>query len=140
KVRWGLSVDKAEEKKINRTLKGCSKAERKVAKPSKAKIGKEPGKPKPPKPEPPKQPDPPKNPEPRPEPEPSPEPEPEPGDGVVVKKLANCTDLLGTYPNGVAVSEAATSGLKHKPLVHAAVYRANDTRDRAEDGVACEQG
>src|SRR5690606_5398782 len=49
KVRWGLSVDKAEKKKINRTLKGCSKAERKVAKPSKAKISKEPGKPKPPK-------------------------------------------------------------------------------------------
>jgi len=141
KYRWTLSVDKQEKKAIARTLSNCAKSERLVPKPSKAKIGKEPTKkPKPPKkPDPPKKPEPPKKPDPTPTPTPEPEPE-EPNDGVVVKTFANCTDLKGTYPNGVAKSEAAARGLRYKPFVHAKLYEANKKMDRDKDGIACERG
>lgn len=113
KYRWGLTVDKAEKKKVSKVLDTCPKADRKVTKPSKAKIGVQP----------PKRTDPDK-----------------PDDGVVVRAFANCTELLGTYPNGVARSEQAAAGLKRKPFVHAGLYEANKKMDRDQDGVACEQG
>lgn len=116
KTRWGLTVDKPEKRAINRTLRGCSKSERMIPKPTKAKIGKDTSKPKPPKK--------PKDPKP----------------DVVVKTFANCTDLRGTYPNGVARSKSAAAGLRYAPFVHAKLYEANSKMDRDKDGVACERG
>ena len=113
KYRWGLSIDKDERKTIRRTLADCAKSQRLVPKPTRAKVGKETSKPKTPN---------------------------KPAPDVKVKAFKNCTDLLGTYRNGVARSNAAAKGLKRKPFVHAKLYEANKKMDRDKDGVACEQG
>src|SRR5690606_18654861 len=117
KFRWGLAIDKREKKSIRNTLSDCSKSERLVPKPTRAKVGKAAAK--------------------KPKTPAKPKPKPK---TVKVKTFANCTDLKGTYPNGVAKSKSAARGLRYQPLVHAKLYAANSKMDRDKDGVACERG
>lgn len=51
-------------------------------------------------------------------------------------KFKNCTELRSVYPKGVALTKraASASGAKYAP----AIYRANRSKDRDNDGVACE--
>jgi hypothetical protein len=60
---------------------------------------------------------------------------------VQTKKFANCSELTKVYPGGVAKSAKATNkggATKNKPTVNAAVYKANQGKDRDKDGIACE--
>lgn len=56
-------------------------------------------------------------------------------------KYPNCAALQKQYPHGVAKSVAAAktaTGLTGNPKVSAALYKANASKDRDRDGVACE--
>ena len=56
-------------------------------------------------------------------------------------KYPNCAALQKQYPYGVAKSATAAktaTGLTGKPKVSAALYKANASKDRDRDGVACE--
>jgi len=58
------------------------------------------------------------------------------------KKYANCTALNKDYPGGVANSAKTKNKggkTKLKPKVSAALYKANSTKDRDGDGIACEK-
>jgi hypothetical protein len=58
------------------------------------------------------------------------------------KKYSNCTALNKDYPGGVANSAKAKNKggkTKLKPKVSAALYKANSTKDRDGDGIACEK-
>jgi hypothetical protein len=53
----------------------------------------------------------------------------------------NCKSVDGTYPHGIAKNaHAAThaSGLTGRPFISAKLYAQNQTKDRDNDGVACE--
>ena len=61
---------------------------------------------------------------------------------VVTKKFANCTELNRVYPGGVAKSKPVKNNggaTKKKPIVSAALYSENKTKDRDGDGIACEK-
>lgn len=56
-------------------------------------------------------------------------------------KYSNCSALRVKYAHGVAKSATAArkaDGLKGKPFISAALYKANESKDRDRDGVACE--
>ena len=59
-----------------------------------------------------------------------------------VRTFPNCKDMNKVYIGGVARS-ATTKNIggktKYKPLVSAALYKANEKRDRDGDGIACER-
>lgn len=60
---------------------------------------------------------------------------------VVAKKFSNCTALNKVYPGGVALSAKWVNKggkIKNTPVVNAKVYKANSTKDRDKDGIACE--
>ena len=54
----------------------------------------------------------------------------------------NCTELNKVYPGGVAKSKSVKNkggATKKKPIVSAALYSENKTKDRDGDGIACEK-
>ena len=53
------------------------------------------------------------------------------------KSFKNCTELRKSYPNGVAKTKAAArqSGARYDPTI----YKANKSKDRDNDGAACEK-
>ena len=53
------------------------------------------------------------------------------------KSFKNCTELRKSYPKGVAKTRAAAqqSGAKYNPTI----YKANKSKDRDNDGAACEK-
>lgn len=58
------------------------------------------------------------------------------------KKYANCAALNKVYPGGVAKSAKAKNKggtTKYAPKVSASLYKANKSKDRDGDGIACER-
>jgi hypothetical protein len=58
------------------------------------------------------------------------------------KKFANCTELNKVYPGGVSKSSEATNkggATNYTPLVKPKIYKANASKDRDKDGLACER-
>ncbi|WP_249435791.1 excalibur calcium-binding domain-containing protein [Paenibacillus sp. Marseille-Q4541] len=58
------------------------------------------------------------------------------------KKYKNCTELNKVYKGGVAKSSSVKNKggkTKYKPHVSAALYKANSSKDRDNDGIACEK-
>lgn len=58
------------------------------------------------------------------------------------KKFANCTELNEVYPGGVAKNSAATNkggATNYTPIVKPKIYKANASKDRDKDGLACER-
>ena len=58
------------------------------------------------------------------------------------RKFANCTELNDVYPGGVAKnSKVANKGgaTNYTPLVKPKIYKANASKDRDKDGLACER-
>ena len=61
---------------------------------------------------------------------------------VVSKKFANCDALNKVYPGGVAKNKRVQNkggATKFAPSVKPKVYRANSSKDRDKDGIACER-
>jgi hypothetical protein len=60
-----------------------------------------------------------------------------------VKVYANCAELNADYPHGVGLPGAHDHTSGSHPVtdftVDAAVYDANQARDRDKDGIACER-
>jgi len=56
------------------------------------------------------------------------------------RTYANCTELRKDYPGGVARPGAVNQGgaTKNKPHYSAELYEANKSKDRDNDGIACE--
>jgi hypothetical protein len=60
----------------------------------------------------------------------------------ITKKYSNCKALNKVYPGGVAKSSKAKNKggkTKYQPKVDAKLYKANSTKDRDKDGIACER-
>jgi hypothetical protein len=60
----------------------------------------------------------------------------------VVKEFLNCKALNKVYPGGVSKSSKAKNKggkTKYQPKVDAKLYKANSTKDRDKDGIACER-
>jgi hypothetical protein len=58
------------------------------------------------------------------------------------KKFANCTELNKVYPGGVSKNSKATNkggATNYTPLVKPKIYKANASKDRDKDGLACER-
>jgi len=58
------------------------------------------------------------------------------------KKFANCTELNKVYPGGVAKNIKAVNkggATNYAPLVKPKIYKANSSKDRDKDGLACER-
>ena len=58
------------------------------------------------------------------------------------KKFANCTALNEVYPGGVAKNSAATNkggATNYTPILKPKIYKANASKDRDKDGLACER-
>jgi hypothetical protein len=58
------------------------------------------------------------------------------------KKYANCKALNKVYPGGVAKSAKVKNKggkTKYTPKVSSSLYKANKTKDRDGDGIACER-
>jgi len=58
------------------------------------------------------------------------------------KKFANCTELNKLYPGGVSKNSNATNrggATNYTPLVKPKIYKANASKDRDKDGIACER-
>lgn len=61
---------------------------------------------------------------------------------AAAKKYANCAALNKDYKGGVAKDAKVTNKggkTKHKPTVSAELYNANKSKDRDNDGIACEK-
>jgi hypothetical protein len=61
---------------------------------------------------------------------------------VLDKKFTNCEALNKVYPGGVAKNKAATNkggATSYTPLVKPKIYKANVSKDRDKDGIACER-
>ena len=61
---------------------------------------------------------------------------------VYEKKYANCEALNKVYPGGVAKNKKATNlggATNYVPLVSPKIYKANVSKDRDKDGIACER-
>jgi starvation-inducible outer membrane lipoprotein len=60
---------------------------------------------------------------------------------VLEKKFSNCAALNKVYPGGVAKSSKWVNKggkIKNTPVVNSKVYLENVSRDRDNDGIACE--
>ena len=58
------------------------------------------------------------------------------------KKFANCEALNSVYPGGVAKNSKVinTGGAtKYLPALKPKIYKANSSKDRDKDGIACER-
>ncbi|WP_391116076.1 excalibur calcium-binding domain-containing protein [Psychrobacillus sp. L3] len=63
-------------------------------------------------------------------------------DAATAKVFKNCTELNKEYPGGVAKDTKVTNKggkTKYKPTVSAELYKANASKDRDKDGIACER-
>jgi len=61
---------------------------------------------------------------------------------VVNKKFANCSALNKVYPGGVAKNKSVQNkggATKFTPSVRPKIYKANSSKDRDKDGIACER-
>lgn len=61
---------------------------------------------------------------------------------LVDKKFANCEALNNVYPGGVAKSRKVTNkggATTNTPSVKPKIYKANASKDRDKDGIACER-
>lgn len=61
---------------------------------------------------------------------------------AAAKTYANCTALNKDYKGGVAKDNKVTNKggkTKFKPTVSAELYKANASKDRDKDGIACER-
>lgn len=61
---------------------------------------------------------------------------------AAAKTYKNCTELNKDYKGGVAKDANVTNTggkTKNKPTVSAELYKANASKDRDKDGIACEQ-
>jgi len=61
---------------------------------------------------------------------------------VVSKKFANCAALNKVYPGGVAKNKSVQNkggATKFTPSVRPKIYKANSSKDRDKDGIACER-
>ncbi|WP_391201899.1 excalibur calcium-binding domain-containing protein [Psychrobacillus sp. L4] len=61
---------------------------------------------------------------------------------AAAKVFKNCTELNKVYPGGVAKDAKVTNKggkTKYKPTVSAELYKANASKDRDKDGIACER-
>ena len=57
------------------------------------------------------------------------------------KKFANCEALNEVYPGGVAKNSKVTNmggATNYLPVVKPKIYKANASKDRDKDGIACE--
>lgn len=58
------------------------------------------------------------------------------------KKFANCGALNDVYPGGVAKNSKVTNmggATSYLPVVKSKIYKANASKDRDKDGIACER-
>ena len=61
---------------------------------------------------------------------------------VFEKKFANCEALNKVYPGGVAKNSRVTNSggaTEYSPVVKPRIYKANSSKDRDKDGIACER-
>lgn len=61
---------------------------------------------------------------------------------VLEKKFGDCAALNKVFPGGVAKNSKVTNkggSTKYKPAVKPKVYKANSSKDRDKDGIACER-
>lgn len=61
---------------------------------------------------------------------------------VLEKKYANCEALNKVYPGGVAKSSKIMNkggATENIPVVKPKIYKANSSKDRDKDGIACEK-
>ena len=61
---------------------------------------------------------------------------------LVGKKFANCAALNDVYPGGVAKNSKVTNiggATNYLPVVKPKIYKANSSKDRDKDGIACER-
>lgn len=61
---------------------------------------------------------------------------------VFEKKFANCAALNKVYPGGVAKNKKVSNkggATNYNPVVKPRIYRANSSKDRDKDGIACER-
>ena len=61
---------------------------------------------------------------------------------LALKKFANCAALNDVYPGGVAKNSKVTNmggATNYLPAVKSKIYRANASKDRDKDGIACER-
>lgn len=55
---------------------------------------------------------------------------------------SNCAAMNRVYPGGVSLTKNAVNRggkIKYRPAFNAAVYKANKSKDRDGDGIACER-
>jgi hypothetical protein len=58
------------------------------------------------------------------------------------KKFSNCAALNAVYPGGVAKNSKVTNmggATNYLPTLKPKIYRANSSKDRDKDGIACER-
>ncbi len=58
------------------------------------------------------------------------------------KKFSNCAALNAFYPGGVAKNSKVTNmggATNYLPVVKPKIYKANASKDRDKDGIACER-
>ncbi|TCI45745.1 excalibur calcium-binding domain-containing protein [Exiguobacterium sp. SH3S2] len=61
---------------------------------------------------------------------------------AAAKKFKNCTELNKTYKGGVAKNKTIKNKggkTKYKPYANSSLYKANESKDRDNDGIACER-
>lgn len=61
---------------------------------------------------------------------------------AAAQKFKNCTELNKAYTGGVSKSAGVVNKggkTKYKPTVNKALYDANSSKDRDNDGIACER-
>lgn len=61
---------------------------------------------------------------------------------AAAKSYKNCTELNKDYKGGVAKDSTVKNKggeTKYKPHVSASLYKANKSKDRDKDGIACEK-
>ena len=61
---------------------------------------------------------------------------------VLDRKFANCAALNKVFPGGVAKNKTVKNkggAIKYAPAVKPKIYKANSSKDRDKDGIACER-
>lgn len=61
---------------------------------------------------------------------------------VLDRKFANCAALNKVFPGGVAKNKKVRNkggATKYAPSVKPKIYKANSSKDRDKDGIACER-
>ena len=61
---------------------------------------------------------------------------------VLDKRFANCAAMNKLYPGGVAKNSKVTNkggATNYNPSVKPKIYKANSSKDRDKDGIACER-